>query len=65
MTNFQEPILPPVCEADNDPKNIKLYVDKLRSQIERIERLEEEKQGFSQILRIFLPRLNLVDLILK
>ena len=54
MTNFQEPILPPVCEADNDPKNIKLSVDKLRSQIERIERLEEEKTGIlSDIKDIF------------
>lgn len=39
----KEPVLPPVDEADNDPKNIQLSADRLRSLIERIESLEEEK----------------------
>ena len=49
--NEKEPNLPPVDEADNDPKNIQLSSDRLRSLIERIERLEEEKKAISSDIR--------------
>lgn len=51
MSNEKEPLLPPVAEADDDPKNINLSADKLRSLIERIERLEEEKAGIASDIR--------------
>lgn len=47
----REPLLPPVAEADDDPKNINLSADKLRSLIERIERLEEEKADIASDIR--------------
>ena len=47
----QEPVMPCVESADNDPKNIQLSADRLRSLIERIERLEEEKKGLSSDIR--------------
>ncbi len=47
----REPLLPPLAEADNDPKNIDLAVDRLRSLIERIERLEEEKAAIASDIR--------------
>lgn len=47
----QEPVLPPVEEADNEPKNIQLASDRLRSLIERIERLEEEKSGITSDIK--------------
>lgn len=51
MTDEKEPLLPPVAEADDDPKNINLSADKLRSLIERIERLEEEKADIASDIR--------------
>lgn len=45
MTNEKEPVMGIVKETDSDPKNISLSADRLRSLIERIERLEEEKTG--------------------
>lgn len=51
MSNEKEPLLPPVAEADDDPKNINLSADKLRSLIERIERLEEEKADIAADIR--------------
>lgn len=51
MTDEKEPLLPPVAEADDDPKNITLSADKLRSLIERIERLEEEKADIASDIR--------------
>ena len=47
----REPILPCIAEADNDPKNIELENERLRSFIERIERLEEQKRGISSDIR--------------
>ena len=49
--NEKEPNLPPVDEADKEPKNIQLASDRLRSLIERIERLEEEKKAISSDIR--------------
>ena len=46
-----EPLLPCIEEADNDPKNIELENERLKSFIERIERLEEEKNGISSDIR--------------
>lgn len=39
-----------------------IATDRLRSLIERIERLEEEKKEFNLIFAIFLPRPNPPDL---
>ena len=47
----REPLLPCIAEADNDPKNIELENERLRSFIERIERLEEQKRGISSDIR--------------
>lgn len=47
----KEPVMEIVKEADDDPKNINLSADKLRSLIERIERLEEEKAGIASDIR--------------
>lgn len=51
MSNEKEPMLPPVDEADNDPKNIQLSADRLRSLIERIEDLEEEKAAIASDIK--------------
>lgn len=51
MTDEKEPLLPPVAEADEDSKNIELSADRLRSLIERIERLEEEKAAIASDIR--------------
>lgn len=51
MTDEKEPLLPPVAEADENPKNIELSADRLRSLIERIERLEEEKAAIASDIR--------------
>lgn len=49
-----EPVLPVVEEADKDEKNMELAADRLRSLIERIEHLEEEKKSLgSDIKNIF------------
>ncbi|MGN0913014.1 MAG: DUF2312 domain-containing protein [Alphaproteobacteria bacterium] len=40
-----------VYDADKDEKNIQLSTDRLRSLIERIERLEEEKAGVAADIR--------------
>ena len=45
----KEPVLPPVAEKDKEVGGI--AVDRLRSLIERIERLEEEKKGLSADIR--------------
>lgn len=45
--NPDEPVMPCVSAADNDPKNVNLCEDRLRSLVERIERLEEEKKGIT------------------
>ena len=42
-----EPLLPCVEEADKDPKNIELENERLKSFVERIERLEEVKRGIT------------------
>lgn len=47
----KEPVMGIVNEADNAPKNIELAVDRLRSLIERIERLEEEKAAIASDVR--------------
>lgn len=47
----EEPVLPVVKEADKDKKNMDLAVDRLRSLIERIERLEEEKKSVANDIR--------------
>lgn len=47
----KEPVLPPVKKADKAPKNVALAVDRLRSLIERIERLEEEKKALTSDIR--------------
>ena len=39
----KEPKMDIIADADNDPKNKKLYDDRLVSLLERIERLDEEK----------------------
>lgn len=46
-TQEEEPVLPVVEEADKDEKNMELAADRLRSLIERIERLEEEKKAIA------------------
>lgn len=51
MVNEEEPEMEIVKEADNDPKNVKLCVDRLLSLIERIERLEEERKGITSDIR--------------
>lgn len=51
MVNEEEPEMEIVKEADNDPKNVKLYADRLLSLIERIERLEEERKGITSDIR--------------
>ena len=45
----EEPVLPCVAEKDKEIGGI--AVDRLRSLIERIERLEEEKKGLSNDIR--------------
>lgn len=47
----KEPKMTIVYDADNDPKNIKHQDDRLRSLIERIEKLEEDKKGISDDIR--------------
>lgn len=47
----KEPVLGIVAEADNDPKNQNIAVDRLRSLIERIERLEEERKAVASDIR--------------
>lgn len=47
----QEPNLPPVDEADRDPKNIELAASRLKSFIERIERLEEDKAAIASDIK--------------
>lgn len=47
----KEPVLPVVEEADKDEKNMELAADRLRSLIERIERLEEEKKAVASDIR--------------
>ena len=47
----KEPKMEIVYEADNYPKNKKASDDRLRSFIERIERLEEEKSGIAADIR--------------
>lgn len=47
----QEPVLPVVKKADNEPKNISLAADRLRSLIERIERLIEERAAITSDIR--------------
>ena len=47
----QEPVMGIVEEADNDAKNIGLAADRLRSLIERIERLEEERTAIGSDVR--------------
>lgn len=50
----KEPVLPVVEEADKEKKNMDLAADRLRSLIERIEHLEEEKKSLgSDIKDIF------------
>lgn len=50
----KEPVLPVVEETDKDEKNMELAADRLRSLIERIEHLEEEKKSLgSDIKDIF------------
>lgn len=51
MVNEKEPVMEIVKEADNNPKNISLSADRLRSLIERIERLEEEKAKIAGDIR--------------
>ena len=51
MVNEKEPVMEIVKEADDDPKNISLSADRLRSLIERIERLEEEKAEIAGDIR--------------
>lgn len=46
-----EPVLPVVKEADKEKKNVDLAVDRLRSLIERIERLEEEKKALASDIK--------------
>lgn len=50
MIEKQE-VLPPVADADKAPKNIALAADRLRSLIERIEKLEEDKSGIMADVR--------------
>ena len=47
----QEPVLPIVKKADTEPKNISLAADRLRSLIERIERLIEERTAITSDIR--------------
>lgn len=48
MTNTENsPVMPCVSDADKNPKNMDLAEERLRSFIERIERLEEEKKAIS------------------
>lgn len=47
----REPKMQIVHDADKDEKNIQLSADRLRSLIERIERLEEEKSGIASDIR--------------
>lgn len=47
----KEPNLPPVDAADQDPKNIELAASRLKSFIERIERLEEDKAAIASDIR--------------
>lgn len=47
----KESVMPCVKNADNDPKNIQLSADRLRSLIERIENLEEEKKAISSDIK--------------
>lgn len=49
--NTNEPVMPCVAAADADPKNIALEENRLRSFIERIEHLEEEKSGIAADIR--------------
>ena len=51
MSDEKEPVMGIVKEADDDPKNISLSADRLRSLIERIERLEEEKAEIAGDIR--------------
>lgn len=50
MTN-KEPNLPPVDEADQDPKNIDFAASRLKSFIERIESLEEDKSAIASDIK--------------
>lgn len=47
----QEPVIPVVKQADKEPKNVALAADRLRSLIERIERLKEEAGAISSDIR--------------
>lgn len=47
----KEPVLPVVEEADKDEENMKLAADRLRTLIERIERLEKEKKARASDIR--------------
>mgnify|MGYP001117435919 CR=1 FL=1 len=47
----KEPKMQIVYDADNDSKNIQLSADRLRSLIERVERLEEEKAAIGSDIR--------------
>lgn len=47
----KEPVLPVVEEADKYPKNEAFAVERLRSIVERAERLEEEKAALSSDIR--------------
>ena len=51
MQQEEEPVMDIVKEADQNPKNEALNESRLRSLIERIERLEEEKKGISSDIR--------------
>lgn len=51
MQQEEEPVMDIVKEADQNPKNEALNESRLRSLIERIERLEEEKKAVSGDIR--------------
>jgi uncharacterized protein (UPF0335 family) len=47
----KEPVMGIVKESDNDPKNMNIAVDRLRSLIERIERLEKKRKAIASDIR--------------
>lgn len=56
-----------VTKEDDEKNNIigGIAVDRLRSLIERIERLEEKKPALHQTSEMFMPKLNQPDLMQK
>lgn len=52
-----EPKMEIVINADKDPKNIALGVDRLKSLIERIERLQEESRLANYVLNNLLDKM--------